>query len=163
MSPEHFCWKNLPSSYSEKMRWVRVWIFLTYLISHTRFYSMISFHPVYIWFSFQRNRNSISFFLHSSPTDPLYVERVNVCSSVARSNQAHANIHANVFSSLHRILMQMYSVVSVGHSYMQNPTELSQATPSKQHFPKFHYRTSSFCCIPFFFALEFSKDPPKDK
>ena len=45
---------------------------------------------------------------------------------------------------------------------MQNPTRHLQATPSKRHFPTFHYRAFSFCCIPFF-TLELSKDPPKDK
>ena len=34
--------------------------------------------------------------------------------------------------------------------------------PLKQHFPTFHYRTSSFCCQPIFSSLEPSK-PMKSK
>ena len=60
-------------------------IFQTCNITHTLFYSMISFHPVCVWSSFQRDKTA-SHFLHSSPSDLLYVVRVNFCSFVARSN-----------------------------------------------------------------------------
>ena len=36
-------------------------------------------------------------------------------------------------------------------------------SPLKQCSPTFHYRTSSFCCLPFFSSLELSKHPPKYK
>ena len=45
---------------------------------------------------------------------------------------------------------------------MKSPTGLSQA-PFKQHFPKFHHTTSSFCFLLIYSFLEPSKPPPKDK
>ena len=56
---------------------------------------------------------------------------------------------------------QMYSVVSIGWPRMESPTEFSQA-PLKQRFLTFHYRNSSFCCLPIFSSLQPSKTPPNN-
>ena len=56
----------------------------------------------------------------------------------------------------------LINTISIRLSHMGSPTGLSQA-PLKQHFPTFHYRTSSFCCLPIFSLLAPSKQPPKDK
>ena len=55
---------------------------------------------------------------------------------------------------------QMYSVVSIGWSRMESPTEFSQA-PLKQGFLTFHYRNSSFCCLPIFFFITTIQTSPK--
>ena len=56
---------------------------------------------------------------------------------------------------------QMYSVVSIGWPRMESPTEFSQ-DPLKQRFLAFHYRNSSFCCLPIFSSLQPSKTPPNN-
>ena len=42
-------------------------------------------------------------------------------------------------------------------------TLTTMAFPLKRRFPTFHYRASSFCCLPIFSSLEPSKSPPKDE
>ena len=55
---------------------------------------------------------------------------------------------------------QMYSVNSIRWPRMESPTEFSQA-PLKQGFLTFHYRNSSFCCLPIFFFITTLQTSPK--
>ena len=56
----------------------------------------------------------------------------------------------------------MYSTVSIGLSHMNSTMAFSQPpSPLKRGFPTFHYKTSSFCCLPTF-LLKNSKPPAKD-
>ena len=54
--------------------------------------------------------------------------------------------------SMHEIFTEMYSTVSTGPSCMESSTRFSQAS-LKCRFPKFHYRTCSFCCLSHFFSI----------
>ena len=54
----------------------------------------------------------------------------------------------------------MYSTVSIGPSHMESSMWFSQVPP-QMGFPKFHNRTSPFCCLPTF-SLESFKPPPND-
>ena len=81
-----------------------------------------------------------SHFVHSSLVDQLYVKEVYFCSFVTKSNNLvyyAPNIHPNVFDSFHRTVI---NGESNGIFTCPSPSILT-----------FHYRTSFFCYLPFFF------------
>ena len=88
-------------------------------------------------------------FLHYSLVDQQYAKEVYFCSFVTKFNQVFTKYSPDVFKSFYR-------TVTYGgfHRIFTSPLV-------KWHFPTFHYRTSSFCCLPFF-SLKNSKSPPKD-
>ena len=85
------------------------------------------------------------------------------CSFVIKCNQAikhPSNIH-QMYSCFYRTVTHREF-----HKIFTSPCTSPPIPALTQGFPTFHYRTSSFCCLPFFFLILIifnSKTPPKDK
>ena len=81
-----------------------------------------------------------SHFLHYLLVDQLYAKEVYFCSFVTKCNQASTKYSPDVFKSFYRIVThgEFHGIFTV-------------PPPVKWSFSKFHYRTSSFCCLPIFF------------
>ena len=94
---------------------------------------------------------TVSHFLHYLVVDQLYTKKVYFCSFVTKSNQATTKYSQYVFSMLYR------TITHRGPSH-----RILTSLPLRQHFPIFHYRTSSFCCLPvsFFIAALQVPSPP---
>ena len=85
---------------------------------------------------------TVSHFLHYLVVDQLYTKKVYFCSFVTKSNQATTKYSQYVFSMFYR------TITHRGPSH-----RILTSLPLRQHFPIFHYRTSSFCCLPVSFSI----------
>ena len=65
-------------------------------------------------------------------------------------------------SHLSKATHLLIKTIYIGPSRMESPTGFSQ-DPFKRRIPTFHYKISSFCCVPIFSLLEALKVPPKNK
>ena len=97
------------------------------------------YHSVGDWSPVQINKTAFPF-LHSSPVDLLYADRVHSCIHV------HFNIHPNLFK-----------LFPYDPHTRTVPPDFHKPLVNKLDFPTFHYRTSSFCCFPLFSALDSPK------
>ena len=82
---------------------------------------------------------TVSNFCHYLLDDQLYAKEVYFCGFVTKCNQATSKYSPDVFKSFYR-------TVTYGELH-----QIFTSPPLKRNFPTFHYRTSSFCCLPIFF------------
>ena len=143
-----------------------------------------------VWSPVQTD-NTTSHFLHSSPVDLLYEERVHshhipqnnsisklltiippsenpatvMCLIPGSDWQYNISFFALLtsWSTLWResAFLYFFNIHPNVFNSFQAPTP--HPPPPKRHFPTFQYRTSSFCCVLFFFCIRLSKDPAKGK
>ena len=81
-----------------------------------------------------------SHFLHYSLVDQLCAKKVYFCSFVTKCNQESTKYSADLFNSFYRTLTHR------GPSH-----RIFTKLPIMQHFPTYHYRNSSICCLYIFF------------